>query len=448
PRVVARHRQRASRQVGHVRRRRRGPRLAAPAHLGSRPAGAVPEDAPRLQGDVADERRKLDPRRLVRRVEHRSRARPRREAEAREAPCRARVVRDRPAARDVHRGALCQHLDPGVVGGARRAAGALRCERRRERRRRRRARDARRRGRSGPARGDRGSGGRARSDGADEAAARLRRRGVHAGRSGPVRACVERVRCRRSRAARLARPAEPARDRGRQRPRARRRGCTALVGLQSGIPVRARSAVHGDPAKRTVEEERNPLMAMNEARRVVTVERHTEWKDEFARPRVVLQPFAAPSVLGLYGFAAATFMVALHLTGVYGGVKTNGELWPFAAVFGGIAQFLAGMWAYRVRDTIATAMHGMWGSFWIAFGILNILIMTGLVPLVPPGSKSDPAFAMWFWTLGAITAAGALAALAENFALVAVLATLSAGSFLFAIGLSAGSTGVVKVAGW
>lgn len=189
-------------------------------------------------------------------------------------------------------------------------------------------------------------------------------------------------------------------------------------------------------------------MAMNEARRVVTVERHTEWKDEFARPRVVLQPFAAPSVLGLYGFAAATFMVALHLTGVYGGVKTNGELWPFAAVFGGIAQFLAGMWAYRVRDTIATAMHGMWGSFWIAFGILNILIMTGLVPLVPPGSKSDPAFAMWFWTLGAITAAGALAALAENFALVAVLGTLSAGSFLFAIGLSAGSTGVVKVAGW
>jgi len=73
-------------------------------------------------------------------------------------------------------------------------------------------------------------------------------------------------------------------------------------------------------------------MAMNEARRVVTVERNTEWEDGFARPRVMLQPFAAPSVLGLYGFAAATFMVALHLTGVYGGVKTNDELWPFAAI--------------------------------------------------------------------------------------------------------------------
>jgi uncharacterized protein len=185
-----------------------------------------------------------------------------------------------------------------------------------------------------------------------------------------------------------------------------------------------------------------------EARRVVTVERGTEWEDGFARPRVMLQPYAAPSVLGLFGFASATFMVALHLTGVYGGVKTDGTLWPFAAMFGGIAQFLAGMWAYRVRDTIATAMHGRWGSFWIAFGILNLLIMWGKIPEHAAGTVSDPAFAMWFWTLGAITAAGALAAFAESFALFGVLATLATGSIVFAIGLSAGSVGWVKVAGW
>ena len=186
----------------------------------------------------------------------------------------------------------------------------------------------------------------------------------------------------------------------------------------------------------------------SEARRVVTVERGTEWEDGFARPRVMLQPFAAPSVLGLYGFAAATFMVALHLTGVYGGAKTNGELWPFAAVFGGVAQLLAGMWAFRVRDTIATAMHGMWGSFWIAFGILNVLVQWGKLPDHPAGSISDPAFAMWFWTLAAITAAGAFAAVAESIGLFGVLGTLSAGSFLLAIGLSAGSVGWVKIAGW
>jgi succinate-acetate transporter protein len=185
-----------------------------------------------------------------------------------------------------------------------------------------------------------------------------------------------------------------------------------------------------------------------EARRVVTVERGTEWEDGFARPRVMLQPYAAPSVLGLFGFAAATFMVALHLTGIYGGAKTNGELWPFAAMFGGVAQFMAGMWAFRVRDTIATAMHGMWGSFWIAFGIFNLLVQWGKLPDHPAGSVSDPAFAMWFYTLAAITAAGALAAIAESMALFSVLGTLATGSALLAIGLSVGGTGWVKVAGW
>ena len=186
----------------------------------------------------------------------------------------------------------------------------------------------------------------------------------------------------------------------------------------------------------------------SEARRVVTVERGTDWEDGFARPRVVLHPYAAPSVLGLYGFAAATFMVALHLAGVYGGAKTNGTLWPFAAVFGGVAQFVAGIWSFRVRDTVATAMHGMWGSFWIAFGILNLLVVWGKLPDNPAGSVSDPAFAMWFWTLAAITAAGALAALAENVALFATLAVLAAGSVFLALGLSLGSTGWVKLAGW
>jgi len=185
-----------------------------------------------------------------------------------------------------------------------------------------------------------------------------------------------------------------------------------------------------------------------EARRVVTVERGTEWEDGFARPRVMLQPFAAPSVLGLFGFASATFMVALHLTGVYGGAGTNGELWPFAAMFGGVAQFLAGMWAFRVRDTLATAMHGMWGAFWIAFGIFNLLVMTGKLPDHAAGTVSDPAFAMWFWTLAAITAVGAAAAIGESLALFAVLGVLAVGSVLLAIGLSAGSTGWVKVAGW
>ena len=52
--------------------------------------------------------------------------------------------------------------------------------------------------------------------------------------------------------------------------------------------------------------------------------------------RAFLQPIAAPSILGLFGFAAATFMVAAHLVGWYGQTETPVILAPFAATFGGI----------------------------------------------------------------------------------------------------------------
>jgi hypothetical protein len=184
----------------------------------------------------------------------------------------------------------------------------------------------------------------------------------------------------------------------------------------------------------------------SEARRVVTVERGTEWEDGFARPRVMLQPFAAPSVLGLFGFASATFMVALHLTGVYGGSNTDGTLWPFAAMFGGVAQFLAGMWAFRVRDTIATAMHGMWGAFWMAYGLLFLLVATKTITV--PAAGPFPELGYWFLALAVITGLGALAAFAESLGLVATLVTLAVGSAFLAVRYLDGGMGWQHTGGW
>src|ERR1051325_11758104 len=84
--------------------------------------------------------------------------------------------------------------------------------------------------------------------------------------------------------------------------------------------------------------------------------------------RVFLQPVAAPSVLGLFGFAGATFIVAANMAGWYGNASTPGYLFPFAAVFGGIAQFMAGVWAYRARDGVGAARAGVWGPFWMGYG--------------------------------------------------------------------------------
>src|ERR671937_637748 len=98
-----------------------------------------------------------------------------------------------------------------------------------------------------------------------------------------------------------------------------------------------------------------------------------------AATRVFLQPIAAPSILGLFGFAGATFIVASNLAGWWGTPKSALALAPGAAMFTSLAQFLAGMWAYRARDAIATAMHGTWGAFWLAYGILNVLVAGGRV---------------------------------------------------------------------
>ncbi len=165
-----------------------------------------------------------------------------------------------------------------------------------------------------------------------------------------------------------------------------------------------------------------------------------------AQPRVFLQPIAAPSILGLYGLAGATFVVAAWMTHWFGSSHTGLLLVPFAAIFGGLAQFLAGMWAYRARDGVATAVHGMWGAFWMAFGILALILSSGKAP--EPAGPLFPALGFWFIVLAAITWVCMSAAAAENSSLVTTLAFLAAGSTISALALLIGSEGLIIVAGY
>lgn len=136
---------------------------------------------------------------------------------------------------------------------------------------------------------------------------------------------------------------------------------------------------------------------------------HALWED---RTRVMLQPIAAPSILGLFGLAGATMMVGAWQAGWYGTAATPLILWPFVLLFGGLAQFLAGMWAYRARDGLATAVHGLWGSFWFAWGLLFLLVSAGAVPiaLAPVLGVASQGFAFWFIALAVITGLTAPAA--------------------------------------
>jgi succinate-acetate transporter protein len=169
---------------------------------------------------------------------------------------------------------------------------------------------------------------------------------------------------------------------------------------------------------------------------------HDEW---MRQTRVFLQPIAAPSILGLFGFAGATFIVSANLAGWYGSTQSAQYLFPFAAAFGGIAQFAAGMWAFRARDAVATAMHGMWGSFWIAFGVLHLLAAVGALTL-PTGAF--PELGYWFLALAVITGLGTIAALGENLGITAVLGVLTVGAAFAAVHFLTGDEAWKTAAGW
>lgn len=166
-----------------------------------------------------------------------------------------------------------------------------------------------------------------------------------------------------------------------------------------------------------------------------------------SRTRIFLSPIAAPSIMGLFGFMIATLMVGAWQAGWYGNARTPLLLWPFALVAGGILQSVAAVASFRARDGAAVAVHTAWGSFWISWGILQLLAATHVMAPVALGT-ANPDFAFWFIALTLVTMWVMLASLAQSVLLFVVTGTLSAGSALTAAGFFAGSLGVTEAGGW
>lgn len=125
-----------------------------------------------------------------------------------------------------------------------------------------------------------------------------------------------------------------------------------------------------------------------------------------ARSRLVLTPVAAPSILGWFAFGAATFMVASNMADWWGNdVISPVILAPFVIFVGGVAQLLAATWAYRARDRLATAVHGVWGGFWLSWGVLVLLTASGRTRLT---TISEDAFGFWWIAAAVITLFGAV----------------------------------------
>lgn len=92
--------------------------------------------------------------------------------------------------------------------------------------------------------------------------------------------------------------------------------------------------------------------------------------------QIFLQPIAPPAALGLAGFAGSTWITSSYIANWWGSPDSPTIFFPFVGIFGGLAQFIAGLQGFKARDTLVTVINTMWGSFWIAIGILYAFVVS------------------------------------------------------------------------
>jgi succinate-acetate transporter protein len=79
---------------------------------------------------------------------------------------------------------------------------------------------------------------------------------------------------------------------------------------------------------------------------------------ELAPPAV-----ANPAPLGLSAFALTTFVLSAANAKLFDGA---GIVIGLALFYGGLAQFLAGMWEFRTGNTFGATAFSSYGAFWMA----------------------------------------------------------------------------------
>lgn len=155
---------------------------------------------------------------------------------------------------------------------------------------------------------------------------------------------------------------------------------------------------------------------------------------------------ANPAALGLGAFALTTFILSGH-NALGGGSVPLLAMFGYAAFYGGLAQFLAGMWEFRTGNTFGATAFSTYGAFWMGLATFVALILMGKVAkedVAPSLAWILLAFAifntyMLFWSTRV------------NVAVFAVFLTLEITEILLFIGNFQGNKageGLVALGGW
>ncbi|MFI1168085.1 acetate uptake transporter [Streptomyces sp. NPDC020801] len=153
--------------------------------------------------------------------------------------------------------------------------------------------------------------------------------------------------------------------------------------------------------------------------------------------------YADPAPLGLAGFALTTLMLSVINTNL---LKETGAIilvLGLAAFYGGLAQFVAGVFEFRRGNTFGATAFGSFGAFWLTYW--------WLVPHLSTLGDTHNALGLFLLGWGIFTAYMTLAATRTNLAVLAVFVLLTLTFVFLAIG--AFQTGapphvMTQVGGW
>jgi hypothetical protein len=156
---------------------------------------------------------------------------------------------------------------------------------------------------------------------------------------------------------------------------------------------------------------------------------------------------ADPAPLGLAGFGVTTMMLSFINAGVIGAGATVAVL-PMAFAYGGLAQLLAGMWAFKRGNTFAATAFTSFGAFWLSY----YLLVDVFAAQIKPASDAGPIIGLYLFMWGVFTLYMFIASLAGTKAVMGVFFLLFITFILLALGAwgwgGGGGTGFTHIGGW
>jgi succinate-acetate transporter protein len=152
---------------------------------------------------------------------------------------------------------------------------------------------------------------------------------------------------------------------------------------------------------------------------------------------------ADPAPLGLAGFAMTTLVLSCFNAGFLDKAAA-GVVLPLALFYGGLAQFLAGMWEFRRGNTFGATAFSSFGAFWLAYYAL----IKDVAPTLVLSHDANKALGLFLLAWAIFTAYMTVAAIRVSGAVLGVFVALTVTFALLSIGEFAKNDSITKAGGW